>query len=58
MIKQNPGQNSLPGVSCDVATCLYNSADHHCHAQHIQVANQTRTNGDKLDTFCGTYEAK
>jgi len=58
MIKAKKTPESLPGVSCDVTSCVYNSADHMCHADHIQVANQIQDCQDECDTFCGTFEAK
>ena len=55
-VNRNP--ESLNSITCDVTNCVYNSANKACHASHIMVANQTVNNGDKLDTFCGTFVAK
>ena len=58
-MKAHKKPESLPGVSCDVIDCVYNSADKLCHADHIQVANnQTNHCIDETDTCCGTFEAK
>ena len=58
MIKAKKTSENLSGVSCDVTSCVYNSADHMCHADHIQVADQIKGCKDERDTFCGTFEAK
>jgi len=46
----------LTGVSCNVTSCVYNGADKMCHADHIQVANQSWSCTDETDTCCGTFE--
>ncbi|MCL2562755.1 MAG: DUF1540 domain-containing protein [Oscillospiraceae bacterium] len=58
MIKAKKCTENLPGVNCDVTNCVYNSPDHMCHADHIQVANQTQSCKNEQDTFCGTFEAR
>ena len=57
-MKTQKKPESLPGVSCDVVDCVYNDADNLCHADQIQVANQTYDCKSETDTFCGTFEAK
>ena len=58
MIKAKKTTDSLSGVHCDVESCVYNSAEHMCHADHIQVGNQTNNCQNETDTFCDTFEAR
>jgi len=58
MLKAKKTTESLTGVHCDVASCVYNDTDRMCHADHIQVTNQKTHTSDGTDTFCGTFEAK
>jgi len=54
----NQHSHSLPGVSCEVTTCVYNSKDLTCQAEHITVENQARESVFETDTFCGTFVSK
>jgi len=54
----NTQSPKLPGISCEVTTCVYNNTDHTCHADHITVENQARESVFETDTFCGTFVAK
>ena len=57
MHTENQG-HSLPGVYCDVTSCVYNSDSKTCHAEHIQVEHQSPESTTETDTFCGTFVAQ
>lgn len=46
----------LPGVHCDVTTCVHNSDACNCTADKISVRFDTGTDGH--ETLCGTYRKK
>ena len=58
MMKAKKQTASLSGVKCDVTNCVYNDVDLMCHANQIQVANQSSNCKDEKDTCCHTFEAK
>lgn len=48
--------DKLPGVGCDVTSCVYHGKDGHCHAQSINVESKNALR--KAETFCGTFEPR
>ena len=52
-MKNEPNNDKLSGVSCDVVNCKFHGSDNFCHADEIVVesANAVR----KGETFCGTF---
>ena len=52
-MKNEPNNDKLSGVACDVVNCKFHGSDNFCHADEIVVesANAVR----KGETFCGTF---
>jgi len=44
----------LPGVTCDVKSCVYHDSANNCHAQHIAVGNPAAHSTE--ETKCSTYK--
>lgn len=52
------GDDTLPGVGCDVTSCKYNDDGVWCQAPGIMVESQSTNCKTEIETFCSTYETK
>lgn len=53
----NRENNVISGIKCSVESCVYHSAENHCHAGHISVGGDCRA-CDCSETACNTFKAK
>lgn len=52
----NDNYSWITNVGCNVHSCSFNTEDHYCSAQRIDVENDRAQR--KAETFCATFSAK